>query len=94
MKLFTYKAMDKSGSVIIDTINAKNINEVENEIEKRKLITIKISERKKISTIFSNKKMAYLVPVFILGLSDVFLGFHLISLFVVFHHNFVQLLIL
>jgi hypothetical protein len=26
--------------------------------------------------------MAYLVPVFILGLSDVFLGFHLISLFV------------
>lgn len=56
MKLFTYKAMDKSGSVIIDTINAKNINEVENEIEKRKLIAIKISERKKISTIFSNKK--------------------------------------
>lgn len=31
---------------------------------------------------FSNKKMAYLVPVFILALSDVFLGFHLISLFV------------
>ena len=31
---------------------------------------------------FSNKKMAYLVPVFIMGLSDVFLGFHLISLFV------------
>ena len=56
MKLFTYKAMDKSGLVIIDTINAKNINEVENEIEKRKLIAIKISERKKISTIFSNKK--------------------------------------
>ncbi len=56
MKLFTYKAMDKSGSVIIDTINAKNINEVENEIEKRKLIAIKISEGKKISTIFSNKK--------------------------------------
>ena len=56
MKLFTYKAMDKSGLVFIDTINAKNINEVENEIEKRKLIAIKISERKKISTIFSNKK--------------------------------------
>ena len=56
MKLFTYKAMDKSGSLIIDTINAKNINEVENEIEKRKLIAIKISERKKISTIFLNKK--------------------------------------
>ncbi|MDG2416721.1 MAG: type II secretion system F family protein [Pelagibacterales bacterium] len=56
MKLFTYKAMDKSGLVIIDTINAKNLNEVENEIEKRKLIAIKISERKKISTIFSNKK--------------------------------------
>ena len=56
MKLFTYKAMNKSGLVIIDTINAKNINEVENEIEKRKLIAIKISERKKISTIFSNKK--------------------------------------
>ena len=56
MKLFTYKAMDKSGSVIIDTINAKNINEVENEIEKRKLIAIKISEKKNLSTIFSNKK--------------------------------------
>ena len=56
MKLFTYKAMDKSGLVFIDTINAKNINEVENEIEKRKLIAIKISERKKISSIFSNKK--------------------------------------
>ena len=56
MKLFTYKAMDKSGSVIIDTINAKNLNDVENEIEKRKLIAIKISEKKNFSTIFSNKK--------------------------------------
>ena len=50
MKLFTYKAMDKSGSVIIDTISAKNTNEVENEIEKRKLITIKISEKKNFKT--------------------------------------------
>ena len=56
MKLFTYKAMDKSGSVIIDTINAKNLNDVENEIEKRKLIAIKISEKKNFSTIFSKKK--------------------------------------
>jgi hypothetical protein len=31
---------------------------------------------------FSNKKMAYLVPIFIMALSDVFLGFHAISLFV------------
>ena len=31
---------------------------------------------------FTNKKMAYLVPLFIMALSDVFLGFHLISLFV------------
>lgn len=31
---------------------------------------------------FTNKKMAYLVPVFIMGLSDIFLGFNLISLFV------------
>ena len=56
MKLFTYKAMDKSGSVIIDTINAKNINEVENEIEKRKLIAIKISEKKILIPFFTIKK--------------------------------------
>jgi len=31
---------------------------------------------------FSNRKMAYLVPIFIMALSDVFLGFHPISLFV------------
>ena len=31
---------------------------------------------------FSNQKMAYLVPLFIMALSDVFLGFHAISLFV------------
>jgi hypothetical protein len=31
---------------------------------------------------FTNKKMAYLVPLFIMAFSDVFLGFHLISLFV------------
>ena len=31
---------------------------------------------------FSNTKMAYLVPIFIMALSDVFLGFHTISLFV------------
>ena len=59
MKLFTYKAMDKSGLVIIDTINAKNLNEVENEIEKRKLIAIKISERKKILKLMKALKMGY-----------------------------------
>ena len=31
---------------------------------------------------FSNRKMAYIVPIFIMALSDVFLGFHPISLFV------------
>ena len=31
---------------------------------------------------FSNKKMAYLVPLLIMALSDTFLGFHTISLFV------------
>ena len=31
---------------------------------------------------FSNRKMAYLVHIFIMALSDVFLGFHPISLFV------------
>ena len=31
---------------------------------------------------FSSRKMTYLVPIFIMALSDVFLGFHPISLFV------------
>ena len=31
---------------------------------------------------FSNKKMAYLIPLFIMAISDTFLGFHTISLFV------------
>ena len=35
MKLYTYKAMDKSGSIVSDTIKAGGISEVEIEIEKR-----------------------------------------------------------
>ena len=31
---------------------------------------------------FTNKSMAYLVPIFIMILSDLFLGFHSISIFV------------
>ena len=38
MKIYTYKAMDKSGSIVFDTIKAGSISEVEIEIENRKLI--------------------------------------------------------
>jgi type II secretory pathway component PulF len=56
MKLYTYKAMDKSGSIVFDTIKAGSISEVEIEIENRKLVSIKISEKKDFFSLFSNKK--------------------------------------
>ena len=56
MKLYTYKAMDKSGSIVFDTIKAGSISEVEIEIENRKLVSIKISEKKDFFSLFSNNK--------------------------------------
>ena len=56
MKIFNYKALDKNGSLIKDSIEANNISDVEIEIEKKKLIAIKISERKNIFSFINNNK--------------------------------------
>lgn len=56
MKIFNYKALDKNGSLIKDSIEANNIADVEIEIEKKKLIAIKISERKNIFSFINNNK--------------------------------------
>lgn len=56
MKIFNYKALDKNGSLIKDSIEANNISDVEIEIDKKKLIAIKISERKNIFSFINNNK--------------------------------------
>ena len=48
--------MDKSGSIVSDTIKARGISEVETEIENRKLVPVKISEKKDFFSLFSNNK--------------------------------------
>lgn len=56
MDTYTYKAIDKSGSIIVETIKANNISEVETKIEKNKLVKIKISKKRSFQSLFSSKK--------------------------------------
>ncbi len=57
MRKFFFNAMDSSGSIIKDVIEANNIDDAKDSIQKQKLTILKINEKKQLNFIFTRKSI-------------------------------------
>ncbi len=57
MRKFFFNAMDSSGSIIKDVIEANNIDDAKDIIQKQKLTILKINEKKQLSLIFTENSI-------------------------------------
>ena len=57
MRKFFFNAMDSSGSIIKDVIEANNIDDAKGIIRKQKLTILKINEKKQLNFIFTRKSI-------------------------------------
>ncbi len=57
MRKFFFNAMDSSGGIIKDVIEANNIDDAKNIIQKQKLTILKINEKKQLNFIFTRKSI-------------------------------------
>ena len=57
MRKFFFNAMDSSGSIIKDVIEANNIDDAKGIIQKQKLTILKINEKKQLNFIFTRKSI-------------------------------------
>ncbi|MDC3163430.1 hypothetical protein OA537_01525 [Pelagibacteraceae bacterium] len=57
MRKFFFNAMDSSGSIIKDVIEANNIDDAKGIIQKQKLTILKINEKKQLNLIFTRNNI-------------------------------------
>ncbi len=57
MRKYFFNAMDSSGSIIEDVIEANNIDDAKKIVQKQKLVILKINEKKQLSFLFKPNKL-------------------------------------